>query len=167
MRVFAVVLICLVAVSAGQAQGTSPVPVLLPIDENGFDQLREKSKGRVLVMNFWATWCKPCVEELPEFLKLQNTHSEKGLDVVFVSIDDDARARQKVTSFLRRVNVTFPSYIKETDDDEKFINAMHPRWSGAVPATFIYNRKGELVTMKVEELNKSELESLVAPLLQQ
>ncbi|MBX2990881.1 MAG: TlpA family protein disulfide reductase [Phycisphaeraceae bacterium] len=166
MHVIATLLICLITQNAWQAQGTSLGPVLLPIDENGFNALREKSKGRVLVLNFWATWCKPCVEEFPEFLKLQKRHSEKGLDVVFISIDDDSRARQKVTSFLRRLNVTDASYIKETDDDEKFINAMNPRWSGGVPATFIYNRKGELVTMKVEELEKSELERLVLPLLQ-
>lgn len=160
----AVLLAGLLAAGVLQAQ-TRSAPVLLPLDEHGFDALRAKSKGKVLVLNFWATWCKPCIEEFPGLVKLQETYGRERLDVVFVSVDDDAKAKQKVTAFLRRMNVTSASYIKETGDDEKFINAMHPSWSGAVPATFIYDPEGTLAAMKVEELSMHELERIVRPLL--
>jgi thiol-disulfide isomerase/thioredoxin len=159
-------LLSLTITGSVQAQKASAsAPVLLSIDENGFDALRAQSKGRVLLLNFWATWCKPCVEEFPDLVELQQAYAGKGLDVVFISIDDDARARQKVTAFLRKMNVVTPSYIKETHDDEKFINAVSPRWSGALPATFVYDRRGNLASMNVEELTKRELENIILPLL--
>ena len=156
----------IVACHVGQAQDQkSSAPVLYSIDEKGFDALRAESKGRVLVLNFWATWCKPCIEEFPELLKLQRTYRSQGLDVIFVSIDDDAKVKQKVVAFLTKMKVTGRTYIKHTDDDEQFINAVHPKWSGAVPATLVYDANGRFVEMNVEQLNFFELEKIVKPLL--
>ncbi|MEK7249922.1 MAG: TlpA disulfide reductase family protein [Bacteroidota bacterium] len=165
MRTVVVVLSLFLAFQCAQAQKSS-APVLLSIDEKGFDALRAESKGKVLVLNVWATWCKPCVEEFADLVKLEKAYSKEGLDVVFVAIDDDARAKQKVMAFLRKMSAASPSYIKETDNDEVFINALNPQWSGVLPATFIYNRKGELVKMKVEESTFLEFEQLIKPLLQ-
>jgi thiol-disulfide isomerase/thioredoxin len=122
----------------------------------------------VLVLNFWATWCKPCIEEFPHLVKLQQQYASRGLNVVFISVDDDdARTTQRVRAFLKKMNVTGRSYIKKSGNDEAFINAVHPRWSGAVPSTFVYNTDGTLVAMKVEELSLAELDEIVVPLLKQ
>lgn len=156
------------ALALAQSTGGQRSPVLLPIDESRIETLRRESQGRVLVVNLWATWCKPCVEEFPHLVKLQQTYASRGLDLVFVSVDDDdARTTQRVRAFLRKMNVTSPSYLKKSGNDEAFINAVHPRWSGAVPATFVYNKQGELVAMKVEELSYAELERIITPLLTQ
>lgn len=166
MKTVLVVLSLFFSVRFAQAQEhKSPAPALLSLDAKGLDDLREKSKGRVLVLNLWATWCKPCVEEFPELLKLQREYGKKGLDVIFVSIDDDAKAKQKVTAFLKKMRVTRTAYIKEPGDDETFINSVNPNWSGAVPATLIYDSNGRFVEMGVEELDFFELEKIVTPLL--
>jgi thiol-disulfide isomerase/thioredoxin len=153
--------------SIAQAQRQhSSTPVLLSIDVQGLDAVRQESKGRVLVMNFWATWCKPCVEEFPDLVKLHRTFRDKGLNVVFVSIDDDdSSTKQKVVTFLRKMNVASTSYIKKDDDDEAFINEVNSKWNGAVPATFFYNRNGEMVMMKTGENDYSTLEGIAQPLL--
>ena len=151
----------------GQAQGEqSPAPVLLSVDAGSLNVVRAESKGRVLVLNLWATWCKPCVEEFPEFMKLQREFRNKGLDVIFVSIDeDDAKTKQKVTAFLKRMKVSGRSYIKKAGDDENFINAVNPKWSGALPVTLIYDQHGRFVEMESGSLNLFELEKIVKPLL--
>lgn len=155
----------LAATNLMQAQGSSPAPALIPFSEKSISEVRSQNIGKVLVVNFWATWCKPCLEEFPDLLRIREQYARKGVEVVFVSIDDDARAKQKVTTFLRKMKVSFPTYIKETSDDERFINSIHPDWSGALPATFIYDRKGELRKAKIEETSFTELESIIKPLL--
>jgi thiol-disulfide isomerase/thioredoxin len=139
---------------------------LLSLDATSIEALRAKHDGNVLVLNFWATWCTPCKAEFPDFVKLQKKYGDKGLDVVFVSIDDDdAKNKRSVVSFLRKQNAQLPSYIKSDGDDEQFINAVSSKWSGAIPATFVYDRKGNLVKMRAEETNFAELEQTVRPLL--
>ncbi len=165
MRVAAFVVCLIVSTNLLQAQGNSPAPALIPFSEKSISEVRSRHKGKVLIVNFWATWCKPCLEEFPDLLKIREQYSRKGVEVVFVSIDDDARAKQKVSSFLRKMKVTFPTYIKETSDDESFINSIYTEWSGALPATFIYDRKGDLRKAKIEETSFSELESIIKPLL--
>ncbi len=155
----------LVSFSPTQAQKSSE-PVVVSIDEKGLDTVRAKSLGKILVLNLWATWCKPCIQEFPELLKLQREYRNRNLDVVFISIDDDLKAKQKVLAFLKKMKVSGTFYIKQTEDDELFINAVEPKWSGALPTTLVYDTKGRLVEMNVEQMNFFELEKIVKPLLE-
>lgn len=162
---FLLAVVFLVYAGAGATGGQSS-PVLLPVDEHGIAQLRAASEGKILVLNFWATWCKPCLEEFPHLVKLQKEYGAQGLDVVFVSVDDDdARTIRRVRNILAKMGVEAPSYLKQSRDDEAFINAVHPSWSGAVPTTFVYDRNGRLIAMRSEELSFVDLAQLVTPLL--
>jgi thiol-disulfide isomerase/thioredoxin len=166
MKLFLLCIPLLMSLHFVQAQTPEPAPALLSVGAQGIDALRAKYKGSVLVLNFWATWCTPCKEEFPAFIKLHKSYAGKGLAVVFVSIDDDdPKTKKQALAFLRKQQAPFPSYIKASGDDEQFINAVHPKWSGAVPATFVYDRRGVLVTMKFEETNFTELNELLKPLL--
>jgi len=167
MIFFRGIIVSLMLMSAAQAQNSQPSsPVLRTLDAQGIQSLRAKYKGKVLVLNFWATWCKPCVEEFPDFVRFHKSFSAKDAAVAFVSIDEnDDKTKRKVISFLRKQNAPLPSYIKQSGDDEQFINAVHHDWSGAVPATFIYDKKGNLIVMKIEETTFSELDKAVQPLL--
>ena len=98
------------------------------------------TKAKVTVVNVWATWCVPCREEFPDLLKLRRTYKDKGVAVLFVSGDFASEAPQ-VMAFLSEQGVDFPTYLK-TGDDMQFIDALDPKWSGALPATFIYDGQG-------------------------
>jgi thiol-disulfide isomerase/thioredoxin len=166
MRHFLVFALLLVAVRGQAQEENSSAPVLVSIDAGGLDSLRTASRGRVLVLNFWATWCRPCVEEFPELLKLRREFGRRGLDVVFVSIDDDdAGTKQKVLAFLTKRKASGRFYIKRKGDDEAFISAVSPKWSGALPATLIYDSAGRVVEMVVDQMTYFELEKIVKPLL--
>ena len=92
---------------------------------------------------------------------------DKGLDVIFVSIDDQRDTATKVEAFLHRAGVDFPVYIKRKGHDEEFINAIDARWSGALPATFIYDRSGRLVHRLVDQQTFDGIRRRVQPLLSQ
>jgi thiol-disulfide isomerase/thioredoxin len=96
----------------------------------------------VVLVNFWATWCLPCREEMPALLKLQRAYADRGLRLVLVSGDFSSEADQ-AAAFLHDLGVDFPTYIRDGGDME-FIDAFDPTWSGALPATFIYDGTGRL-----------------------
>lgn len=135
------------------------------VDARAIKKLVAASRGRVVLINFWATWCAPCIEEFPDLMKLRKKYDRKGLDVYLVSVDDTRKVSGTVEPFLRRMKVDFPTYVKETDDDDAFIAAIHPGWSGAIPATFVYDREGRLVHVLIDSQTFEELERVVVPLL--
>jgi thiol-disulfide isomerase/thioredoxin len=96
-----------------------------------------------VLVNFWGTWCEPCVAEFPQIVELAGTYHDDGLAVYFVSVDWLEEAG-RVKEFLIAHGVQGVSYIKD-EKDNPFINAINTEWSGAVPFTAMYGRSnGEL-----------------------
>ena len=95
-----------------------------------------------VVLNLWATWCQPCREEFPDIVRIEKEYRERGVRVVFVSTDfvDD---RDQARKFLASQGVTEPSLIKGDTNDNAFIDAIEPRWTGIIPATVIYDASGQ------------------------
>lgn len=101
------------------------------------EKIITESKGP-LVINFWATFCKPCMEEIPHFQKLQSKYEKDRLQVLFVSLDMQDDYPSKVTAFVRKRKMT-STWLDETNADY-FCPKIDERWSGAIPATlFIHN----------------------------
>ncbi len=100
------------------------------------------ASAKLVVVNVWATWCLSCREELPALVRLRRFYGSRGVAVVIVS-GDFASERDGALAALKSADVEFPTYIKSGKDME-FINALHPAWSGALPASFLY-ADGELV----------------------
>jgi len=125
----------------------------------------EKEKGRVVVVNYWATWCEPCREEFPDLIELQRRHAGRGLVLLSISLDTPAVRETAVREFLAQQRPVFPVFIKTAGDPDAFINAIDPDWSGALPATFIYDRTGHRRHALFEKQTLASLEQLVRPLL--
>src|SRR5262249_43295541 len=97
----------------------------------------------VTLVNVWATWCAPCREEFPDLVRFERNWRGHGVRVIFVSADFDDQLPE-VREVLRKHGVTGDTWIK-TGDDTNFINGLDPKWSGALPATFVYDRNGKLM----------------------
>ena len=112
------------------------------MDANGFQELLNSNKGNVLVVNIWATWCIPCVEEMPDLIKLANYYKDESVKIVAISIDYNDEIESKILPFIKKQNLNFPVYVNNFKNDEQFINYFNKDWSGAIPATFVYDKTG-------------------------
>jgi len=114
----------------------------------------ESVNDTLYVVNFWATWCKPCVSELPDFEKIQLEMKSQKLKVLLVSMDFKEELNNRLIPFIRKNQYTSECILlDETGGD--FIDKIHPEWSGAIPATLlIKNRKKHFIGKKIhfEEL---------------
>ena len=111
---------------------------------NQIDSLKSSYDGNVILVNFWASWCKPCVEEFPDLLKLRNDFSGKGLKIVFISLDFPEDINTKLIPFLKKNNVDFTTFQCNFKNTEDLMDYFDKKWDGAIPATFIFDRKGVL-----------------------
>ncbi|MCF8234650.1 MAG: TlpA family protein disulfide reductase [Bacteroidales bacterium] len=130
------------------------IPVL------NFEQLEpylNKESDSTYVVNFWATWCKPCVKEMPAFLKLDSLYRDQKVKVLLVSLDFPENIESQVKPFIRENNVHAEVVLLDDPNANAWINKVDSSWSGAIPATVIYNSKGRDFyerTFEFEELEE-------------
>ena len=141
------------------------VPVVKTIDLDGLQALLKRENSRPLVVNFWATWCDPCREEFPDLVKIDREYRPRGLDFIAISLDDLKDIKTEVPKFLRGMKATMPAYLLNVSDPEPAIKAVDPNWSGALPATVLYNQKGEIVFKHFGRVKPEELRSAIDKLI--
>jgi len=100
------------------------------------------SSDTTYLVNFWATWCTPCVDELPVFEKIGKEYSEHKVKILLVSLDFPKQIESRLIPFIERHQIRSEVLVLNDPDANKWINKVDPDWSGAIPATLIYNRKG-------------------------
>ena len=120
-----------------------------------------KSSEQILVFNFWATWCAPCVKELPLFEKLNQNDKEVKVTLVSMDIDLDPNP-EKVYKFIERKKIQSRVIILDAVDPNSWINKIDKNWSGALPATLIINTKTGERGFVNNALKEGDLEKLVA-----
>lgn len=109
-----------------------------------YKELLDNSKGKVVLVNFWATWCPPCVKEFPELVKLYNDYKSKDFVLLFISLDDKSEYDSKLLPFLKKQGVDFTSYFGNFSNPETIMNYVDKSWQGEIPFTGIYNKDGIL-----------------------
>lgn len=137
---------------------------LSPVDEAGFQKLLAAHKGKVVLYDFWATWCEPCRAELPRLTRLHARLKSRGFDLVTISADEPEQAAD-AERLLKKSGAGVPGFRKQALNDDKFINAIDPHWSGALPALFLYDRSGHKVASFIGETEISVIERAIQKLL--
>ena len=137
------------------------------IDADGLTAVlkRDSPNARPLLVNFWATWCDPCREEFPDLVKIDQQYRPRGLDFTAVSLDDLADIKTSVPKFLREMRVTTPTYLLNVSDPELAMSKVDPQWSGALPATFLYDAQGKVVYRRLGRIKLDELTAAIEKLL--
>lgn len=149
----------LAAGSAG-AQAVRPKVISLA-------QLRANMKqhqGRPLLVHVWASWCAPCVDELPLVAQLARDAQARGIAVYSVSLDQPAAAAHVGWVLGRKAGGALGGDILRTDDADAFIAHLDPDWEGEIPAFFAYDRAGKLRGAHVGEMTRKKFETLVKAL---
>jgi thiol-disulfide isomerase/thioredoxin len=155
------ILACVLAAAAGLVAAQQP---LAPMDESAYRRLIAAGKGRVILVDFWATWCDPCRAEMPHLAGLAARYRARGFDLVTVSCDEPEQ-EAGAAGFLEKNGAPLPRYIKRATSDEKFINSVDPHWSGALPALFLYDRQGRLVKSFIGATEMTALEAALRRVL--
>jgi thiol-disulfide isomerase/thioredoxin len=137
---------------------------LVKVNETLYPKLIAERKGKVVLVDFWATWCVPCRKEMPLVAKLEAKLKAKGFVVVTISsdeLDNEPAAR----AYLKEAGITTTGYIKAPKDDDAFIRQIDPKWGGELPALVLYDKTGKKVKIWKGETAITEIETTVAKLL--
>lgn len=126
-----------------------------------------KQSDKPAIINFWATWCKPCIEELPYFQELAKKYEQQGVRLILVSLDmkEAYPAGIKNFSTKRKINASNIVFLDETNAD-LFCPAVDPKWSGAIPATLFVNNKTGYRSFFEDQLSKDQLEKEILKMIQ-
>jgi thiol-disulfide isomerase/thioredoxin len=153
------------SVSASTTKEPIPytVPQLRPVTAKQVRALVADNKGKVVVVNFWATWCPPCVREFPALIKAYEQYHGKGVNMFAVSMNSPEE-KAEIEDFLKTHKPTFPVYLKDAQD-EKFNEGVLKGWFGEMPMTLVFDAKGKRVLAHSAEITYEKLSSTLDPLL--
>jgi thiol-disulfide isomerase/thioredoxin len=126
-----------------------------------------KNAEKPTIFNFWATFCKPCIEELPHFQQLVKKYDTAGVRLILVSMDMSESYPSKLKSFAAKREITFPiKFLDETNAD-LFCPAVDKNWSGVIPASLFINHKTGYYKFFEEALSKEQLEKEIKAMIVQ
>ena len=117
------------------------------------------------IFNFWATFCKPCITELPYFQALANQYRNLGVQLVMVSLDLKEAYPKAITAFVKNRKLTSPVVYLDEQNADHFVPAVDSYWSGAIPASLFINRDKGYRYFIEDELNKTKLEAEIKKML--
>lgn len=151
---------------SAETPATAPVPVPVPAifdlvltDLKGQQQSLGQWRGKLLIVNYWATWCHPCREEMPGFSRLQDKYRDKGIQFVGISIDNV----DKIVEFQKITPVSYPLLIGDMNVMENSAALGNTRQ--ALPFTAVFDREGRLFSTKLGRLAEADLERQLIDLM--
>lgn len=155
MRQLLLTLVVLIAGFSATSQQAETVKL------NQLQEIMEAKTDHIKVINFWATWCAPCIKELPLFEKLGQERLDVKVTLVSMDLDLDPNP-EKVHKFVARKKLKSQVLILDAKDPNSYIDLIDKNWSGALPATIIINGRTGQRKFVGKELHEGELEKLIA-----
>jgi thiol-disulfide isomerase/thioredoxin len=151
------------APNAAKATRTAKEPTseLTPLDATSLGQAMRKARGGDLFIHLWASWCGPCLEELPDIDRLARQARARGATFLSVSLDDPKRGAH-VLEVLHRQAPNLTHFVAKLDDPDKFADLFSGEWDGSIPALFVYDRSGHLRASFVGQLENADIRRMLA-----
>lgn len=116
-----------------------------PASAEEFRTVLKKQAGKVVVVNLWATWCVPCLREVPDLLALEAEFASRGVKLLGVAVDDPSPGAAQVEQFRRKYFPAFETYARTGPEMDELASVIDPAWNEVVPTTYIIDRKGKTV----------------------
>jgi thiol-disulfide isomerase/thioredoxin len=122
-------------------------------------------RGRIILVNFWATWCRPCLKELPDLLALEKQYASRGLELLAVSLDEPGDQEAVVRPFLLRWFPSLRTLIRSSPDMDSMVSILDPAWNEVLPTSYLVDRNGRVVSRLQGGKSAAEFEVAILPLL--
>jgi len=149
------------ATPSGEAALPGPTDID-PIDETRLGEVLAASRGSVVLVNLWATWCAPCLKEIPELVELEHDLGPRGLRLIGISLDD-VGSEGKIREFRDRWFPEFRTFYVTDEDWYKLVGMIDTQWSSILPTTFVIDRSGARVATVTGGQNYAAFEEAVSP----
>jgi len=153
----------------GRAAAKPKQPIVVspiaPIDTEALKNILSEQRERPLLINFWATWCDPCRDEFPDLVKIDAEYRPRSVDFITISLDDFSDIKTSVPQFLGSMKANMPAYLLNVPDPEPAIDLVDKGWAGSLPATFLFNAKGEVVYKHFGRVDPNELRAAIDKLV--
>lgn len=141
--------------------GWAKEPVSLEtIDENGLKELIQNKSDKLRLINVWATWCGPCVTEFPDFMTMHHMYRQRDFEFISISADSPDK-KDKALKFLQGKFASNKNYIFNTEDKYKLIEAVDPKWQGALPYTLLVEPGGKIVYAAQGPIDPHKMKKLI------
>ncbi len=144
---------------ADKEWATQPV-TLDTIDEEGIKDLIKNNSDKLRLINVWATWCGPCVNELPSFVSINRMYRQRDFEFITISADNPEK-KDKVLKTLQKLMLANTNYLFNNDDKYKLIEAVDPNWAGALPYTILVEPGGKIVYAKQGTIDPMEMKTMI------
>lgn len=125
------------------------------------EKLLNNHDNKLYVVNFWATWCPPCVSELPAFEKVSGEYDKTKVRFIMISLDFPSQIEKQLIPFLKKNNVTLEVAVMMETDSNLWIDKVEPSWQGNIPSTLFFNNPKKIRNFHPEALDEQALRKLV------
>ncbi len=125
------------------------------------EQILKSSDNKLFVINFWATWCSPCVSELPIFENVAKEYDAGKVKFILISLDFPSQIEKKLIPFLKKNKITLDVPVMMDMDYNSWINKVDPSWEGNIPATLFFNNPKKIRHFHTEVIDEPGLRNLI------
>ncbi len=127
----------------GTAAPAAPAAQL--IDAAGLGKLLGERRGRIVVLNLWATWCVPCLREIPDLVAVEKEFASRGVTLVGLGMDDPGALAEQVEPFRSKNFPAFRTWVRREPDMDALVSVVDPAWNEILPTTYLIGRDGKVV----------------------
>lgn len=153
--------LCLMLLACGASAGER----ITPVSATALGDILAEHKGRVVLVNFWATWCRPCLDEIPALMALDRDLEERGFDVVAVSLDAPADTEQLLQPFIDKWFPDFSTYVSLEPDMDSIVSVIDPYWNEILPTSYVLARDGSVAQRIQGGSSAAAFSAAIQPLL--
>ena len=156
------------ASAASAASAAPPVPPVPPAQLIKAPELRallDRQRGRVVVLNLWATWCVPCLREIPDLVQLEKESAARGVTLIGLGMDEGSSLQGMVEPFRRKHFPEFRTWLRNEPDMDTLVSVVDPAWNEVLPTTYLIGRDGKLARKIQGKKTLAEFRKLLGEVL--